>query len=81
VDILTTRGGNRALDISSHVTARRVAVYDIEAGKQQSSTPVSAKHKYRFQFDLSPDGRRLAILEDDVVKVVDLKEAAKNAEH
>jgi hypothetical protein len=75
VDILTTRGGNRTLDISSHVTARRIAVYDIEAGKELASVPVSAKHKYRFEFDLSPDGRRLAILEDDTVKVVDLEEA------
>jgi hypothetical protein len=81
VAILTTRGGNRTLDISSHVTALRIAVYDIEAGKELASVAVSAKHKYRFEFDLSPDGRRLAILEDDVVKVVDLEEAAKLAEH
>jgi hypothetical protein len=75
VDILTTRGGNRTLDISSHVTARRIAVYDIEAGKEVASTPVNPKHRYRFEFDLSPDGHRLAILEDDKVKVVDLEQA------
>jgi hypothetical protein len=81
VDILTTRGGNRTLDISSHVTARRIAVYDIEAGKEVTSVSVNSTHPYRFEFDLSPNGRRLAILEDDVVKVVDLEEAAKPADH
>ncbi len=77
VDMLTTRGGNRTLDISSHVTSRRIAVYDIEAGKELASIPVNPKHRYRFEFDLSPDGHRLAILEDDTVKVVDLEWAAK----
>ena len=72
VDVPTLRGGNRTLDISDHVTARRIAVYDIEAGKEVASVPVNAKHRYRYEFDLSPDGRRLAILEDDTVKVVDL---------
>lgn len=73
VDVLTLRGGNRTLDISSHVTARRIAVYDTEAGKEVASIPVSPKHRYRYEFDLSPDGKRLAILEDDTVKVVDLE--------
>jgi hypothetical protein len=81
VEILTTRGGNRTLDISSHVTARRVAVYDIETGKELASIPVNSKHRYRYEFDLSPDGHRLAILEDDTVKVVDLEKATKPAEH
>jgi hypothetical protein len=80
VDILTARGGNRTLDISSHITARRIAVYDIEAGKEVASIPASPKHRYRFEFDLSPDGHRLAILEDDTVKVVDLEEGTKPAE-
>ncbi len=72
VDILTTRGGNRTLDISSHVTARRIAVYDIDAGKEVASIPVKATHRYSYEFDLSPDGKRLAILEDDKVSVVHL---------
>jgi hypothetical protein len=57
------------------VTARRVAIYDIEAGKELASIPVNPKHRYRCEFDLSPDGHRLAILEDDTVKVADLEEA------
>ena len=74
VDIMTVRGGNKKLDISSHMTARRIAVFDIEAGKELASVSVNPNHRYRFEFDLSPDGRRLAILEDDTVKVVDITE-------
>jgi hypothetical protein len=73
VDVVTRRGGNRTFDISSHVSARRIAVYDIEAGKEIASIPVNPKYKYRLEFDLSPDGHRLATLEDDMVKVVDLQ--------
>lgn len=72
VYMVTRRGGSLTLDISSHVTARRIAVYDIEAGKEVASIRVSLKFRYLFEFDLSPDGRRLAILEDDTVKIVDL---------
>jgi hypothetical protein len=77
VDIFTVRGGSLALDISGHLTDRRVAVYDIEAREESASIPIDTKNHYRFEFDLSPDGHRLAILEDDVVKVVDLQGAAK----
>jgi hypothetical protein len=77
VDLLTIRGTNNALDISGHVTARRVAVFDIEAGAQLASIPVSPKHRYGFQFDLSPDGHRLAILEDGKLQVVDIEESGK----
>jgi hypothetical protein len=72
LDILTTHGGSRALDISSHVTARRIVVYNIEAGKELASVPVDLAHRFRLEFDLSPDGQRLAILEDDMIKVVEL---------
>jgi hypothetical protein len=81
VHIRTLRGGNRTLDIGSHMTARRVAVYDIEAGKEIASIPASLKYHYRFAFDLSPDGRRLAVLEDDIVRVVDLDSVAKSNIH
>jgi hypothetical protein len=71
VDIVTLRGGNRALDISSHPTARRIAVYDIELQKEVASIPTSVKLR-EFGFDLSPDGGRLAILENGTLKVIDL---------
>ena len=78
VDVPTLRGGNRALDISDHVTARRIAVYDIEAGKEVASITVNATHRCHYEFDLSPDGHRLRILEDDVVRIVDLDGGAKS---
>jgi hypothetical protein len=71
VNIVTLRGGNRALDISSHATARRIAVYDIELRKEVASIPVGLKN-HELGFDLSPDGGRLAIVEDGTLKVIDL---------
>jgi hypothetical protein len=73
VDMFTARGANQRLDLSGHLTARHIAIYDTEAGKQLASISVNPKHRYRFEFDLSPDGSRLAILEDDVLKVVELQ--------
>lgn len=73
VDILTTRGGNQTLDISGHLMAHRIAVYDIERGKEIASIPVNLKYRYRFEFDLSPDGHSLAILEDDAVRIINLE--------
>jgi len=81
VDLLTLHGGNRTLDISSHVTARRIAVYDTAAGKEWASVSVNPKHSYDFEFDLSPDGRWLAILEDDIVNVVELEGEAQPDDH
>jgi hypothetical protein len=74
VDIVTLRGGNHALDISGHPTARRIAVYDIKLQKEVASIPVGLKDRdpFEFGFDLSPDGRRLAILENGILKVMDL---------
>jgi hypothetical protein len=72
VDIMTRRGGSDWLDIDSRVTARRIAVYDIETGKEVASISVNPVFRDLFEFDLSPDGRRVAILEDDVVKIVDI---------
>ena len=76
VDLLTIRGRNGALDLSGHVTDRRIAVYDIEGGKELASVPVSPSPRH-FEFDLSPDGHRLAILEDGKVTVVDMTTAGK----
>jgi hypothetical protein len=81
VDIVTSRGGIPTLDVGSHVTARRIAVYDIGAGKEVASGPAKASYNYRFEFDLSPDGHRLAILEDNAVKLVDLQGTATPVAH
>jgi hypothetical protein len=77
VDVVTMRGGIPALDIGNHPTARRITVYDVEAGEELASIAAQVNHRYGFQFDLSPDGHRLAILEDGIVRVIDLDSAAK----
>lgn len=75
VDMLTIQGGNRPLDISGHVRARRIAVYDVEAGKEVASIPVYPSHRYEFEFALSPDGHRLAIWEDDTLRMINLDDS------
>ncbi len=62
VDVVTMRGGIRALDVGNHPTARRIAVYDVEAGKESASIAARVKYAHGFEFDLGPDGCRLAIL-------------------
>jgi hypothetical protein len=78
VDLLTIRGGNEALDIAGHVTARRIAVYDIDAGIERASIPVSPKPHYSLQFDISPDGQHLAIFVDNILKLIDLRSTLKD---
>ena len=56
-------------------------MYDIDAGKEMTSIPAKAKYHYRFAFDLSPDGHRLAIWEDDAVRVVALDDVGKTDVH
>lgn len=72
VDLITVKGANGPLDLSGHVTARRIAIYDINTGKELASVPVSSKLAYHFEFDLAPNGHRIAILEDNKVRVIDL---------
>jgi hypothetical protein len=74
-DLVTIKGRNDTLDIAGHVTSHRIAVYEVEVGKQLASIPVAPQSRH-FEFDLSPDGHRLAILEDDLVKVFNVEGAA-----
>lgn len=76
VDVVTMRGGIAPLDIGSHPTARRITVYDVGAGRELASIAAHVKYPYGFEFALSPDGHRLAILEDDTVRFLDLDGAA-----
>jgi hypothetical protein len=68
----TWRGGSRFFDISGKLVARRIVVYD-ERGHELASVPVSTAYKRDFDFSLSPDGHRLAILDEGVVTVVDME--------
>jgi hypothetical protein len=72
----TWRGGSRALDISGKRVARRVAVYS-ETGQQLATVPVnpaynSLRYQRDFDFSLSPDGHRLAVVDEGLLTVVDL---------
>lgn len=73
--IQTWRGGSAFLDISGKLVASRVVVYT-ETGQEIASVPVSPVspifHR-GFDFCLSPDGHRLAILDDGVLTVVEIQ--------
>ena len=68
----TWRGGSRALDVSGKRIARRVAVYN-DAGQELVSILVSTTYHQDFDFSLSPDGHRLAILDEGVLTVVEIQ--------
>jgi len=68
----TWRGGSRPLDISGNRVGRRI-VADTETGRQLSTVPVNPVDHSEFDFSISPDGHRLAILDEGVVTAVDLE--------
>jgi hypothetical protein len=73
ITVETWRGGSRALDISGKRVARRVVVYT-ETGQQLATVPVNTNYHLRnFDFSMSPDGHRLAILDEGVVAVADMQ--------
>jgi len=68
----TWRGGSSILDISGKRVARRIEVYT-DTGQELGSIPVSTIYRREFDFSLSSDGHRLAILDEGVVTVVDMQ--------
>jgi hypothetical protein len=68
----TWRGGSRLLDISGNRVGRRIVVY-AGTGQQLATVPVSPIYHRNFDFSMSPDGHRLAILDEGIVTVVDLE--------
>jgi hypothetical protein len=68
----TWRGGSQLLDISGNRVARRVVVYT-DAGQELASIPVSTTYHRDFDFSMSPDGHRLAILDDGVLTIAELQ--------
>lgn len=68
----TWRGGSRSLDVSGKRVARRVVVYTI-AGQELASVPVSTTYHRDFDFALSPDGHRLAVLDEDVLTTLEMR--------
>jgi hypothetical protein len=68
----TEHGAHPSLDIGGQVVARRVLVLDA-TGKQLASIPTETHSHMDSNFSLSPDGHRLAILDQGVVSVVELE--------
>jgi hypothetical protein len=67
------KGAVAALDIGGHPGARRVVVYDSETGEEKASLNVDPITRYQFDFALSPDGHRVAVLVDNVLTVADVQ--------
>ncbi len=67
----TERGAHPRLDIGGHLVARRVVVYG-DGGKELASIPTDTHYHVDSNFSMSPDGHRLAILDEGVVTVVEL---------
>jgi|SRR5215813_11781855 len=70
--VSTFRGGSNFFDIAAKLTGCRVVVYAND-GRQIASIPVGTKYQSDFDFALSPDGHRLAILESGLLTIADLK--------
>jgi hypothetical protein len=68
----TEHGAHPSLDIGGHLVARHVLVLDA-TGKQLASIPAETHYHMDSSFSLSPDGHRLAILDQGVVTVVELQ--------
>ncbi len=68
----TWRGGSRPLDISANRVARRVVVYT-DTGRQLATAHVNPVLRRDFDLSMSPDGHRLAILDEGVLTVIDLE--------
>jgi hypothetical protein len=64
-----TSGGARWLDISNHVAARRVDVYDTATWTRIAQISLSSKGEAELAF--SPDGKTLAIQTNDLVQFYD----------
>jgi hypothetical protein len=64
-----TSGGARWLDISNHVAARRVDVYDTATWKRIAQISLSYKGEAELAF--SPDSKTLAIQTNDLVQFYD----------
>ena len=64
-----TSGGARWLDISNHVAARRVDIYDTTTWTRIAQIKLSSKGEAQLAF--SPDGKTLAIQTSDLVQFYD----------
>jgi hypothetical protein len=68
----TWRGGSSFLDIGGKRVARRVVVYS-ETGQQLATVRVNPHYRRDFDLAISPDGHRLAILDEGRVTVANIE--------
>ncbi len=68
----TDRGEHPSMDITGHLVARRVLVLN-DAGEKVASILADSEYHMDSDFSMSPDGHRIAILDDGVVKVAELE--------
>jgi hypothetical protein len=69
VAIDITAGGIRWLDISNHVAARRVDIYDTTTWTRIAEIKLSSQGEAGLAF--SPDGKTLAIQTEDLIQFYD----------
>jgi hypothetical protein len=70
VAVKTFTGGNRSLDISSHLKRERVVVYRSGEGKRIKEVSVHLDAPSVFGFSLSSDGDLLAIVADENLDII-----------
>lgn len=68
---ITSKGGSPPLDISPHMVAERVVVYDFVSGSQLISIPISPL-KVPLPLAVSPDGHRVAFLDNGMLTIADV---------
>lgn len=68
----TFGGGNGPLDISQHLKAERLAIYDSSSGERIKVIAVTPTAPSVFCFSVAADGRNLAYLADGIVEIVSI---------
>ena len=77
--VQTWRGGAPALDIGANLAGFRVVLYSetgqelatVSLNQQLANVSLNSDYDRQFDFSLSPDGHRLAILDEGVITIVD----------
>jgi len=73
VAVKTFAGGNRFLDISSHLRSERLVVYKSSNGERIKEVRVNPQAPSVFGFSLAPDGHILAIVADGTATIIRLE--------
>lgn len=66
-------GGSRFFDIDSHLVDRELVCFDYDTGRQVSSFSLPSTMESLSPIAVSPDASRLAFVDGDTVKIVELR--------